>query len=585
MSNRIPPDFIEDVLLRTDIVELARSWASLSLKKQGANYVALCPFHQEKSPSFNINPNKQRFNCFGCQKNGDALEFVMEFGRLSFKEALELLANQLGLTLPEANAETTEQFLSRKKDLQWLQRVHQFYTKLLWQSPEGQTALAYLRERGLTDETIRHFGLGYAPRNIQVLLSALKQLPNFSEVVKSLGNSGILINKEHKMRSYFFERVLFPIHNRKGEVIAFGGRTMQKDHNPKYLNSPDNALFHKGYELYNQHLARKHIRATQPLWVVEGYMDVIAMTQAGIPACVATLGTAATVHHLKSLLKLTEESSLIFCFDGDQAGQKAANRVLNLLLPILEDGSLVAFVILPPGEDPDSYIKKYGSIAFLQLQKQAMPISEYLFHTLQLSYNLNLVEDRTRFLLQARKMIQQIQAPIFKKLMQQQLQELFNPKNEQPTKQYSQPFKSSSYYSKTSKPKYLSTEAIIYLFKKSSLKELIPKTHKVPALLMTFPAWALWQNVLNWLEEHPADSLASAILSWPNSQEAKELQRLKDKEWPIHLITDNYFKEILQAMENFFIQTESKILMQKSKTNSLNDAERLRLKELSALGK
>lgn len=586
MSNRIPPDFIEDVLLRTDIVELARNWANLSLKKQGANYTALCPFHQEKSPSFNINPTKQIFHCFGCQKSGDAIAFVREFGHLDFKDAVTLLAQQLGLNVPEENSENTQQQLARKKDLEWLNRVHQFYIKLLWQSQEGQAALTYLRDRGLSDETIRQFGLGYAPRNIRVLLDALKQQPNSQEILKSLERSGILIFKNQKIRSYFFERILFPIHNRRGEIIAFGGRTIHKDHNPKYLNSPDNSLFHKGFELYNQHSARKFIRPNQPLWVVEGYMDVIAMAQAGIPTAVATLGTAATIHHLKLLLKLAEETSLIFCFDGDQAGQKASARVLNLLLPLLQDGSLVAFILLPSGEDPDSYIKKYGSQAFQHLKNEAIPISQYLFKYLKQSYNLDLVEDRTRFLVQARKLIQQIQAPIFKKFMQQQLQELFT--GPTPSSDTNRPAYSSSTslkYIRVPKVKSLNpcARAILLILHDPKIIHFIPEHHNVPESLISISPWSLWHSVLTWLRSHPNESLNSATPFWPNKQEAKELKLLERREWPEErLNVSEEFQSAIQAIETSFIKAEANLLLEKSKKSSLTDEERLRLKELQA---
>ncbi|MEH6650003.1 MAG: DNA primase [Motiliproteus sp.] len=416
MAGRIPQDFIDDLLHRTDIVDVVEE--RLQLKRTGRNYSGLCPFHKEKSPSFSVNPEKQFFYCFGCGAGGNALGFVMEHDRLEFPEAVETLAKRQGLEIPAQANENTQQDKQRQRSFDLLQRADDFFQEQLRNHPERNKAVDYLKQRGLDGTIAKRFGIGYAPPGWDNLL---KKIGN--EQQQALDDAGLVIQKPEQKKCYdrFRDRIMFPIVDMRGRVIAFGGRVLN-DEKPKYLNSPEILTFKKHEELYGLYQARQANRELQRVLIVEGYMDVVALAQFGISNAVATLGTATSEHHLRRLYKLMPE--VVFCFDGDNAGRKAALRALDNALALMEDGRQARFLFLPDGEDPDSMVRSEGTEAFNQRISQSLPLSQFLFDSLSEGIDMSSGEGIARLSALAMPLINKIPGQLFKQLMRQQLSEL-----------------------------------------------------------------------------------------------------------------------------------------------------------------
>ena len=395
----IPKSFIQDLLNRLDIVDVIERY--VPLKKAGANYVACCPFHNEKSPSFTVSQTKQFYHCFGCGAHGTSIGFVMEHAGLSFVDAVEELARGIGVTVPR-EASTQVQHKVAPDLYEVMQSATRYYREQLKQSPR---AIEYLKRRGLSGEIAAKFGIGYAPEGWQNLQSVFL---NYQDA--NLLETGLVIeNDEGKRYDRFRDRIMFPIINVRGQIIGFGGRVLDKGE-PKYLNSPETPLFEKGRELYGLFQAQKAIRAEKLALVVEGYMDVVALAQLGVEYAVATLGTATTPFHIQKLLRLTEQ--VIFCFDGDSAGRRAAWRALENSLPHLQDGKQLRFLFLPPEHDPDSYIREYGKEAFEHLLgEEALPLSGYLLRELSTQVDLKTQEGRSALLEHAKPLLTAIAAP------------------------------------------------------------------------------------------------------------------------------------------------------------------------------
>ena len=363
---RIPEQFIQEIISRVDLLQLVQRY--FPLKKTGINYTACCPFHQEKSPSFTVNPAKHYFHCFGCGEHGDALSFLSKIENLNFIEALEKLASEQGMSLPQShnNAHTDENAAIYKI----MERAKRYYELQLRQHPASKEAINYLKSRGLTGEIAKQFSIGFAPPGWSNLIKALN-----NEEVQTLMQAGLILKSESgRVYDRFRHRIMFPILDRKGRTIAFGARAMG-DELPKYLNSPETPLFHKGRQFYGLYAALETRRAWQALIIVEGYLDVIALTQFQVFGVVATLGTALTEHHIQMLFKYSQE--LIFCFDGDRAGQRAAEKALDTILPEMKPGREVTFVFLPENHDPDSFIRANGKDGFQLLIKAGDNLADF----------------------------------------------------------------------------------------------------------------------------------------------------------------------------------------------------------------
>ena len=409
----IPQDFIQSLLNRVDIVDVIDK--RVPLKKAGANYQACCPFHNEKSPSFTVSPTKQFYHCFGCGAHGTAIGFLMEYAGLSYVDAIKALADQVGMQVPELAVVNPVRAQKTASLVDVMRLAEQYYRQQLKISDE---AVAYLKRRGLTGEIAARFGLGYAPNGWQNLQAVF---PHYTDDV--LHEAGlVVVNDAGQRYDRFRERVMFPIVSQKGDVIGFGGRVLDKGE-PKYLNSPETPLFQKGSELYGLFQARRSIRDAGKVIIVEGYMDVLALAQHGVGYAVATLGTATTASHIQKLLRHTEE--LVFCFDGDSAGQRAAWRALEHSLPMLTDSSRFGFLFLPDAHDPDSYIRAFGQAGFeTMLVQSVMPLSAYLFKQIALQHDLTVDEGRSSFLKALQPLIAQVQAPNFALMLRKRAAEL-----------------------------------------------------------------------------------------------------------------------------------------------------------------
>ena len=393
MAGQIPQRFIDDLLARIDVVEVVGE--RVQLKKTGRNYSGLCPFHQEKTPSFTVSADKQFYHCFGCGANGSALRFLMEYDNLRFPEAVEQLASRLGLEVPREGADDPRAQLrerKRREGVNLLELAAGFFRERL-RMAEGGAARDYLQQRGLAEEIQRDFGIGYAPDAWEALKRHLDS-QGVSEAVQI--EYGLLVQREESGRTYdrFRDRIMFPIRDVRGRTIAFGGRVLG-DAKPKYLNSPESPVFHKGRELYGLYEARQASPRLERLLIVEGYMDVVALAQFGIRNAVATLGTSTSEEHLARLFRMVDE--VVFCFDGDRAGRQAASRALEAVLPQMLDGRQARFLFLPEGEDPDTLIRREGTEAFENRIVCASPLSEFLFDQAARGRDLAQVEERQRF--------------------------------------------------------------------------------------------------------------------------------------------------------------------------------------------
>jgi DNA primase len=405
----IPNDFVQSLLARVDIVEVIDRL--VPLKKAGANYVACCPFHKEKSPSFSVSPSKQFYHCFGCGAHGTAIGFLMEFSGKTFPEAVEDLARDVGLTVPHTHTERDKP--APPDHYTMMQTVERFYRTQLRDTP---SAIAYLKQRGLTGEIAARYGIGYAPDAWQSLEQVFPDYQN-----AALGALGLVVQKEGRRYDYFRHRVMFPIHDVRGRTIAFGGRVVDNS-KPKYLNSPETALFSKGHELYGLYQARDAIRRQGCAIVVEGYMDVMALAQHGVGYCVATLGTATTAVHMQKLYRLTD--SVVFCFDGDDAGKQAAWRALVNTLPTLQDGKRAAFLFLPDGLDPDDFIRQHGRAAFEETLTRATPLSEFLLAEKTAQHPPHGAEGRAALIHALQPLFAAVTAPALSALLRRRLAEL-----------------------------------------------------------------------------------------------------------------------------------------------------------------
>ena len=411
----IPESFIQELLNRVDVVEVVDR--KVQLKKAGANFVACCPFHKEKTPSFSVSPSKQFYHCFGCGAHGSAISFLIEYDGMTFVEAVNELANTAGLKVPNEQNVGTKEVKNNQKLEQVMQSTNIFFQKQLRQSNK---AIAYLKERGLTGQIAKEFAIGYAPEGWSNLE---KNLTNYH--TEDLIKAGLIQkNEQGKFYDRFRDRIMFPIINEKGVVIGFGGRVINPEDTPKYYNSPETPLFQKSFELYGLINARKAIRTENYVLVVEGYMDVAALAQHDIRNVVATLGTATTQFHIKKLMRYTQE--IVFCFDGDQAGKEAAWRALNNALEALNDNLNLKFLFLPDNHDPDSYVRENSKEAFTKMVDAALPFSEYLIKYLTEKNNLASQEKKVKFLNEVEPILKKINASKLKLLIRKKIAALLD---------------------------------------------------------------------------------------------------------------------------------------------------------------
>lgn len=412
MAGRIPESFIEDLLARTDIVEVIER--RLPLKRAGNEFHALCPFHNEKSPSFTVSPGKQFYHCFGCGAHGSAIGFLMQYEGLEFRDSVEDLARMAGIDVPvESGAAATPR--PRQGLLEVMEKAAAFFQQAL---KEHEPAIEYLKQRGLSGEICAEFGIGYAPASWDAMQNALGGDKDTMDLMK---RGGLLSQGDRSAYDKFRDRIMFPIHDRRGRVIAFGGRAIADD-GPKYLNSPETELFHKGRELYGLSLARRRSGKLDSIVVVEGYMDVVALAQFGITHAVATLGTATTPDQASLLLRATD--TVIYCFDGDPAGREAAWKALKNTLPKLGGSKQARFLFLPDGEDPDSLVRQLGEEKFRQLLDNAQSLGDFFFDRLTSEVDMDSIDGRAKLVQAARPLLETLPGGVFQDMMLERLEVL-----------------------------------------------------------------------------------------------------------------------------------------------------------------
>ncbi|EGQ8123574.1 TPA: DNA primase [Vibrio parahaemolyticus] len=555
MAGHIPRSFIDDLLARLDIVDIID--ARVKLKKKGKNYGACCPFHNEKTPSFSVSQEKQFYHCFGCGAHGNAIDFMMEFERLEFVEAIEELASYLGLDVPrEQRSGGSGQFKSgpqasssEKRSLYDLMgSIAQFYRNQLKQ-PSSKVAIEYLKDRGLSGEIVQKFGIGYVADEWDLVR---KNFGLNKDNQDMLVTGGMLIENDKGNRyDRFRGRIMFPIRDRRGRVIGFGGRVLGEG-TPKYLNSPETPIFHKGKELYGLYEVLQAHREPAQILVVEGYMDVVALAQYGVDYSVASLGTSTTGDHIQMLFRQT--NTVVCCYDGDRAGKEAAWRALENALQFLKTGNTLKFLFLPDGEDPDSYVRKYGKAAFEQQIEQATPLSSYLFDNLIELHQINLGNNEGKSALRAyaSALIDKIPDPYFQELLEKLLDERtgFDNRLRQPRKKISetrpQPHKEIK--------RTPMREVIALLIQNPSYAQMVPDLSSVRDL--SIPGLSLFADVLDKCQAHPHINTGQLLEHWRNSQNEALLSRLAS--WDIPLDEDNQEEIFLDSLDKIIAQCVEK---------------------------
>lgn len=583
MAGKIPRHFIDEVLSRNDIVDVIEGF--IPIKKAGKNFSACCPFHNEKTPSFSISPEKQFYHCFGCGAHGNAISFLMEHDNKEFVDAVKLLADRVGLELPVATVSRAED-QRRQHWSDGMMKTARFYISQLAET-KAEVVRGYLTKRGISKAIQSHFMLGFAPSGWDALLNRLPE--DSLEDWVALG----LIVKNDKGRHYdrFRNRLMFPIRNRQGLVIGFGGRVLDEG-NPKYLNSPETPLFHKGRELYGLYEALQTNRSPDSIVVVEGYMDVLALAQHQVTSVVATLGTAATEHHLDLLFRYT--SKVIFCFDGDDAGRKAAWRALQVVLPKLKAGLSTQFMFLPQGEDPDTYIRTSGRAAFEAALSEAKSVSQVILEHLAAKQGTGTVEEKAGVLEAAKPYLQQIQDPLVKTLLLEALSQAASIPIErlQVAIEAGNPpslVKEESrqpYYQGRKKQVSLETQTpmrvaiALILQTPKLLKKLNPE--KIEALMgLELPGSALLKSILEYISKHPEHTTAHFLEQWRGTPEASVLSQLAS--WQYLTPAEGVEAEldgVIQRLLSHQIDKSLEALLEKSRHQNLSAVEKSQLRTL-----
>jgi len=582
MAGRIPQQFIDDLINRADIVDVVDS--RVALKKRGKEHIACCPFHNEKSPSFTVSQNKQFYHCFGCGAHGTALGFIMEYERLDFVDAIEVLAAEYHIDVPREQGNFTPQQDDKKPLYAVLEKAAEAFSSELKQTPR---AVDYLKQRGLSGEIAKDFQMGYAPDSWDFISAPLG---NSSEGKTACIKSGLSISPDDNPQKFydrFRDRIMFPIRDRRGRTIGFGGRILDKGE-PKYLNSPETPVFHKGEELYGLYEARQALKDLQRIIIVEGYMDVVALAQHGIRYAVATLGTATSSTQISKLFRIVPE--LIFCYDGDAAGKKAAWRALENSLAVLRDGVQARFLFLPDGEDPDTLVRQEGQQAFEQRLNQATPLADFLLDHLAVDLDLSTADGCGRLSEKAKPLISKITDGVFKDLLINQLSKTIGLSSnhlqqhipESPLAQQ------NMHAQQTLLPKHQismtpTRMAIALLLQHPSLAKSCP----LPEVLLSaeLPGLHLLIQIHNTILQTNAQSPSILLERWRDTEGANVINKLMQLDIPeapadTHLASLNdAFAKLLKKHHDIRMQE----LLNKSKLEPLSDNEKAELTTLYTL--
>ncbi len=590
MAGRIPQAFIDELLTRTDIVDIIES--RVPLKKAGREYKACCPFHNEKTPSFTVSQVKQFYHCFGCGEHGTAITFLMNYEHMEFVEAVEELAHRAGLEVPRESGGEARSGPSTQPHYALLEKVSAWYREQLRAHPQADRAVDYLKQRGLTGEIAARFNIGYAPPGWENLASALgnekvrpgtvrEAGPGDASTRKLLLELGLTVQREGSEGVYdrFRDRIMFPIRDRRGRTIGFGGRVLD-DTTPKYMNSPESPVFHKGQELYGLYEARKAVRRLDRIVVVEGYMDVAALAQFGIGYAVAALGTATTRDHLERLYRTVPE--VVFCFDGDRAGRDAAWRALENALPVLRDGREARFQFLPEGEDPDSLIRKIGREGFEAQLAKATHLSDFFFERLSGELDIDSIDGRARLVNVARPLLASLPDGMFRQLMIERLAELAHTRSDSLAGHLDRPATPGQALQPAAAPprrpaaaagKSPVRKAIEILLYQPDLAVRVGNTDFLKQC--DLPGVSLLIELLALLLQHPGLNTGAVLEHWREREEGRFLHRLA--QWSPDVGMAELLPDLhghLNEIQRQFIDMRINYLSEEERHRRLSEAER-----------
>ncbi len=585
MAGMIPRQFIDDLLARADIVELIDS--RVPLKKAGKNYQACCPFHTEKSPSFSVSQDKQFYHCFGCGEHGNAISFLMEFDRLEFPDAVEELASHYNMTVPREQINRTpaqqkqdqKAYIQKQDDYELMAQISRFYQQQLKVASDKDIAIDYLKGRGLSGEIVKRFGIGYIS---DAWDGMMKMFGRSNQINQQLVDLGMAIQSD-KNRPYdrFRGRIQFPIRDKRGRVIGFGGRVLG-DGTPKYLNSPETRIYHKGQELYGLFEAKQANKQLTRLVVVEGYMDVVALAQNGVDYAVASLGTATTSEQLQTLFRTVKE--VICCYDGDRAGRDAAWRAMDNALPMIQDGYSLKFVFLPDGQDPDSMIREQGQAAFEKILDNATPLSTFLFEHLLAQIDMTSPEGKGAAIGAFKPYLAKLPESNLKDAIVTKLANQFGANNEMQLKKLHKNFANAEQNkAKAVRPKITPVRlAIALLLEHPHIVETLPDANLLADLNM--PGIPLLNQLLALCKQNPKVNSAQLLEHFRGQEAEKQLTKLMCMEH--HVEPENAEGTFLDTIEKFlnvFIEQRTELLLEQSRSSKLSDDEKLELHELLSL--
>ncbi|MFQ5468728.1 MAG: DNA primase [Gammaproteobacteria bacterium] len=544
MAGRIPQQFIDDLISRIDIIDVIDTY--VPLRKSGSNYVACCPFHDEKTPSFTVSQQKQFYHCFGCGAHGSAISFLMDYDHMDFVNAVHELANRAGVEVPVT--EIKNQGESYNDLYQLLDQITSYYRQQLKTHAKADSAISYLKMRGLSGEIAAQYRIGFAPPGWDNLKKAFATDP---AVQKKLVSDGMLIEKENGgCYDRFRDRIMFPIRDARGRVIGFGGRIIA-DGEPKYLNSPETVIFHKGRELYGLYEARKSQRKIERLLVVEGYMDVVMLAKHDIQYAVATLGTATTPDHLERMFRITPE--IVFCFDGDEAGRKAAKRAMETALPMMKDGRQARFMFLPDGEDPDSLVQREGKSLFEERIVHAVALSTFFYEFLKNQVDMSSIDGRARLVELARPLLSNIPHGVFKLMMIERLADIAKTDKNALLNTFGSKknvtkrgFNATINYQRPSMS--LVRNGILLLLHNPGLANMAGNARRFEQLEM--PGISLLIELLELLQQNPHLTTGAVVEHWRGTENERHLSKLAGQEY----ITpdagaENEFQHVLARLE------------------------------------
>ncbi|HIF9085454.1 TPA: DNA primase [Photobacterium damselae] len=578
MAGRIPRSFIDDLISRYDIVDVIDS--RVKLKKKGKNFGACCPFHNEKTPSFSVSQEKQFYHCFGCGAHGNVLDFVMEFDRLEFVEAIEELASQLGIEVPRENdngsAPSGPRAAEKRNLYDVMAHIAQFYQSQL-RTDEGQLAIDYLKGRGLSGEIVKKFAIGYVSDQWDLVRN---RYGRDEASQQALVDMGMLIENDNGRRyDRFRGRVMFPILDRRGRVIGFGGRVLG-DGTPKYLNSPETPIFHKGRELYGLHQVLETHREPERILVVEGYMDVVALAQFGVDYAVASLGTSTTSEHIQTLFRQT--STVVCCYDGDRAGREAAWRAMEQALPYLLDGRELKFMFLPDGEDPDTYIRQYGKEEFEHQVSSAMSLIDFMFNSLTEQANMETKEGRSKLMTLAKPLIEKVAGEALREYLINKLG-------------YSLGLPPDQIRLEIKRPQQEKPRLVQQNLKRTPMRDVVALLIQNPIFVnqLEFDTQAfegievaglnLLLTIVEKCRTNPNITTGQLLESWRGSKNEALLARLASWELPLSKDEDSTLDVFLDAMDNVIgqcVQQQIEKLQAKSSTVGLSVEEKQELQSL-----